>query len=255
MNNHQFQKLVYSNDFIAYKKLINNANKLPTIVFCHGFKSDMNGNKALFLHDFCEKQGYNYVRFDYLGHGLSSGKFTDGTISKWLNNVLLIIDSIKTPVILVGSSMGGWLALLSALARPKLVTGIISIAIATDFTEELIWQKMNPQTKQILDSKGIVDLAQEMKSDYYPITKELIEDGRKNLLLNDSINIDIPIILLHGMEDKDVPYTYSIRTAQKLVSKQVTVVLTKSSDHRMSSDDDLKLLTESIQKMYSYITI
>ena len=244
----QLQKMIYGSDFIAYKQVINTNNILPTIIFCHGFQSDMEGSKAVFLHDYCLTNGLNFIRFDYFGHGSSSGEFAGGTISKWLSNVLQVIDNIATDsVILVGSSMGGWLSLLSAIARPQKVVGLVGIASAPDFTEELIWQAMNQDPTKQLITKGMINFSKKNGSSFLNITKDLIEDGRKHLLLSAKINIDIPVILLHGIKDINVPFDYALRTAKKLISQQVTVVLVKASDHHMSLPSDLELIAQSLQ--------
>lgn len=239
-----------NNDFIAYKH--SKHNEQPTLVFCHGFRSDMEGSKALYLAKLCEEKKINYTRFDCFGHGKSSGDFVDGTISKSLESLLSIIDKVVTgPVILVGSSMGGWLALLAAKARRERVVGIISIACATDFIEELIWENLDKKDKANMLEHGFI-----LSTDGdYKLTKNLVEDGRNHLLLPNNIDLDIPVTLLHGMADEVVPYQTSIRTAEKLTSNLVKVILVKGSDHRMNTDSDQDLLGENIIEMLEQTTL
>jgi pimeloyl-ACP methyl ester carboxylesterase len=247
------QQLFLSTDdgeYIAYRQLNSKLNSELGIIFLGGFMSDMTGTKALALQQFCFEQEINFIRFDYFGHGASSGKFTDGTIGKWRQNVIDVIDRLACPsTILVGSSMGGWLMLLAALARPERVKGLVGIASAPDFTETLIWD-MLPETKQkALWENGLITLPSDYCSGSYPITRALIEEGRSHLLLQNPIPLTCPVTLLHGMQDQDVPFQTSIRLAEMLASTQVKVTLLKSSDHRMSEPEQLAMLRESVKEM------
>jgi uncharacterized protein len=247
MNNKS--RLYYSNkEYLAYNKNSpKNSNKYG-LIFLGGFKSDMNGTKAMALNDFALKNNYDLLRFDYFGHGESSGEFIDGTIGLWLENTLAIIDEIASdkPQILIGSSLGGWLMLLAAIARPKKFIGLIGLAVAPDFTEELIWDFLSNKQKEEIEVKGQVDFANEFCEDPYPISLKLITEARKHLLLNSDIKIEVALHLLHGMEDKDVPYSTSIRVAEKLKGKDVKIHLIKDAGHGLSRPEDLEFIYKTI---------
>ncbi len=236
---------------IAYKS---NFSKLKnsdiTIVFLCGYMSDMEGTKSLFLEEFCTQNNLRYLAFDYSGHGKSSGNLMHGSISEWTEESIEIIKQLaETSIIPIGSSMGGWISLLVALKlKGKVkVKGIINIASAVDFTENLMWGALTDDQKVIIEKENKVTIG---RGGYdYCITKKLIEDGRENLLLNREIPIDVPVILLHGMRDDSVPVENSIKLAEKLSSKDVQVVISKDSDHRMSEEADLQLLGSSILKL------
>lgn len=241
-------KLKYNKQYLAYKQSKFKSNH--NVVFLGGYASDMCGTKAEFLHKFCVENKINFTRFDYFGHGLSSGKLANGTISLWLENALLVLDSlVRMPCIVIGSSMGGWLALLVALARPQLVKGIIGIAPAPDFTESLIWDKLSEKEQAIFRKDNFIYYGREACGNSLPFTYDLIQDGRKHLLLKDKIDITCPIYLLHGMQDKDVPYELSLTLAEKLASDDVEIMLRKNSEHRMSTEGDLAALAGLLQQM------
>lgn len=236
--------LKLDHDTLAYHQTI---GKQPGIIFCGGFMSDMMSTKALALERFCQQTGQAFVRFDYSGHGQSSGKFEEGTITSWLNNALAIFDEItEGSQIIVGSSMGGWIALLLALARKDRVAALVGIASAPDFTEELIWQKLSHDHKNELQKNGALYHPCAYSEHPYAITTHLIEDGRKHLLLHSEITLDIPVRLLHGMLDPDVPWQTSLCLAEKLRSNDVRINLIKDGDHRLSRDQDIKLLTQIV---------
>lgn len=238
-------------DHIAYHQYISKTKPhLPGITFLGGFMSDMQGTKATALHHYCEQNDYNFTRFDYFGHGQSSQAFTDGTIGAWRDNALTVLDKLTTgPQILIGSSMGGWIMLLAALQRPERIAGLIGIASAPDFTENLIWDVLPETAKHILVEKGVYDLASEYNQTPYPITLELIEEGRKHLLLHSHIPITCPIRLIHGMKDDDVPYVLSTNLTKQLASTDVTLTLVKNGDHRMSSSADIALLCRTLEEV------
>jgi len=213
-------------------------------MFLGGFKSDMTGSKALALEQWCQSQGVGFIRFDYLGHGQSSGRFEDGTIGRWRNDALAVLDQLtQGPQILVGSSMGGWISLLLALARPQRIAGIVTIAAAADFTETLIWQRLPAEEQNRLRRDGIWHRPSEYSPDPYPISYRLIEEGRQHLLLNrDNIAINCPLRLLHGMQDADVPWQTSTAIAERINSEDVQVLLIKDGEHRLSRPQDLGLI-------------
>ena len=239
-------------EHIAYNKLDGQkSNNSPTIVFMSGFKSDMEGTKAVFVEAVCKTIGQSFIRFDYFGHGKSGGKFEDGTITQWKNDALKVIDELtKGDLILIGSSMGGWISLLCALARPERVKGLIGIAAAPDFTEDLIKHELSEKQKSEIAEFGktmIPNCYDDCES--YPITKALIDDGENNLLLHKPININCPIRLLHGMADADVPFQTSVRIAEKVTSQDVSVKLIKNAGHRMSEAENLQLLINTLQEL------
>ncbi len=225
---------------LAYRRL---PGASPGIVFLGGFRSDMTGTKATALEAACRRDGRGYVRFDYFGHGRSSGAFADGTIGRWRDDALAILDSLTVGrQILVGSSMGGWIMLLAALARPDRVAGLIGVAAAPDFTEDLIWARYDAAARAALIENGIRYEPSGYDETPCPITHRLIAEGRNHLLLRRPIPIRCPIRLLHGKQDADVPWTTAARIAEKVASTDVEVVLIDDADHRLSREQDLARL-------------
>jgi pimeloyl-ACP methyl ester carboxylesterase len=219
----------------------------PGIVFLGGFRSDMTGTKALFLEDYCRRRGRAYVRFDYFGHGASSGDFSQGTIGRWREDAVAVIDSLtEGPQVLVGSSMGGWIMLLAALARPERITALVGIAGAPDFTEELLPARLTEEQRREIEEKGSVLLPSDFDPAGYLYTRALIEDGREHLLLGASIPLDVPARLLHGLADQSVPWQLSVRVAERLTSRDVVVTLVKDGDHRLSTEPDLARLEQTL---------
>jgi pimeloyl-ACP methyl ester carboxylesterase len=217
------------------------------ILFLPGFRSDMSGTKATFLDEFCAARGLGYVRFDYSGHGESSGRFEDGTIGAWAEDAIAIIDrAAEGPLILVGSSMGGWIMLLAALARPHRIAGLVGIAPAPDFTEALIWNRLTDGERDRLMRTGRLELPSGYSDEPTIITRALIEEGRRHLLLSAPIGIRCPVRLLHGMADRDVPHRLSLELAERIADDDVRVTLIKDGDHRLSRADDLALLGATI---------
>jgi pimeloyl-ACP methyl ester carboxylesterase len=220
---------------------------MPIWLFLPGFMSDRLGVKATSLGIWCREIGHGSVRMDYFGHGGSSGKARDGTIGRWRDDVVAMIDYIhaefpNAPLFLVGSSMGGWLMLLASLLRPKHIAGLIGLAAAPDFTERLIYNHLNDHQRHTLQEEGEISLANDYCSAEYRITKLLIEEARDHLLLtNNIIPIHHPISLLAGMADQDVPYEMSIELAKWLASDQIELYLHKKGDHRLSDPRSLQL--------------
>ena len=214
----------------------------PTTVFLPGFRSDMTGSKAMAVEAWCRAAGTGCLRLDYSGHGASDGDFTDGTIGEWTRDALVLIDRLTDgPVLLVGSSMGGWIALLAALARPGRVMGVIGIAAAPDFTESLMWEAMMPPERERLQRDGVL-LVPSQYGEPTPVTLRLIEEGRRHLLLRQPIPLRCPVRLLQGQRDPDVPWETALRLAERLESQDVQVTLVKDGDHRLSREQDLLLL-------------
>ncbi len=234
---------------IAYHKLSSDksGSMQPGVVFLGGFMSDMTGTKAVALEEHCRKRGLSFVRFDYLGHGQSSGHFADGTIGRWAEDAVAVLDELtEGPQILVGSSMGGWIMLLAALARQDRVAGLLGIAAAPDFTEDLMWAEFSEADRAEIESKGRLEQPSDYGDDPYVITRDLIEDGRKNLLLRAPLPIRCPVHLLQGMRDEDVPWKTALRLSDALESEDVEVTLVKKGDHRLSEPEDLARLMRAL---------
>lgn len=232
---------------IAYHHYVGENKGLTPILFCGGYMSDMEGSKATWLEKECRKDGRGYIRFDYLGHGQSSGKFTDGTIGKWAQNAIDMLDQLATEKhIVIGSSMGGWIMLLTALARPDKVSAIIGIAAAPDFTEKMYHYELNDQQRQEIQDNGITYLPSEYENPY-EVTRDLIEDGRENLLLTGSIDIQCPIRLFHGKADTVVPWQVAEEIKEKVNSNDVTCHYVDDGGHGMSRPEDLKILKSLIE--------
>jgi pimeloyl-ACP methyl ester carboxylesterase len=218
----------------------------PTIVFLPGFRSDMTGDKATALAAFCAARGVAMLRFDYTGHGASSGDFLDGTIGAWAADALAAIDALTTgPLLLVGSSMGGWIALLTAITRPDRIAGLVGIAAAPDFTQRLMWDAMIPTERATLERDGVLHVPSQY-GDPTPITRRLIQDGANHLVLTGQIPIRCPIRLLHGQADPDVPWELALRIAEQADAADVRVTLVKDGDHRLSRPADLALLRQTV---------
>jgi pimeloyl-ACP methyl ester carboxylesterase len=218
----------------------------PTVVFLPGFRSDMTGDKATALAAFCAERDVGMLRFDYSGHGASGGDFLDGTIGAWAADALTAIDRLTTgPLILVGSSMGGWIALLTALARPERLAGLVGIAAAPDFTQLLMWDAMMPAERATLERDGVLYVPSQY-GDPTPITLRLIRDGAEHLVLGGRMAIGCPVRLLHGQADPDVPWHLALRIAEQMETPDVQVVLVKDGDHRLSRPSDLALLRQTV---------
>jgi pimeloyl-ACP methyl ester carboxylesterase len=237
--------------FLAYRRRFAVANSgFATVVFLGGFKSDMTGSKASALDQFCYERGLDFLRFDYSGHGASGGDFLDGTISRWTDDALAAIDRLtEGKLILVGSSMGGWIMLLAALQRSTRIAGLVGVAAAPDFTEELIWGALSEAERARMLRDGRLEQPSEYSAEPYVITRALIEDGRRHLLLQAPIAIDVPVRLLHGMADPDVPHRQSLRLAERLVSQDVAVTLIKDGDHRLSRPQDLARICAAVAEL------
>ncbi|MET0270990.1 MAG: alpha/beta hydrolase [Sphingomonas sp.] len=218
----------------------------PTIVFLPGYMSDMTGSKALALDAWAARHGRAMLRLDYAGCGASEGRFEDGTLIRWRDDVLHAIDTLTDgPLLLVGSSMGGWLMLLVALARPNRMAGLIGIAAAPDFTD---WG-FDDQRKAQLARDGRIEEPSDYGDAPYVTTRDFWESGQANLLLDAPIPLACPVRLLHGQADGDVPWTVSLRLAEALRSADVQVVLVKDGDHRLSRDADIALLIATVEGM------
>ncbi|MEM7259628.1 MAG: alpha/beta hydrolase [Pseudomonadota bacterium] len=223
------------------------------VLFCGGFKSNQQGQKALALNTFCTREQIPFIRFDYSGHGESSGEFAQGNMDTWLNDTLCVIDHFKEPsrLLIVGSSMGAWIAVLAAIARPQRVAALTTIAAAPDFTERLMPQRFTEAQLDELQQHGVVLLPSEYDDGSpYPITRQLLDNSRQHCVLHGAIDIDIPVRMLHGTSDEDVPYELSIELMQTIGSANVELTLVKDGDHRLSEPSQLTLLEQTITTLY-----
>jgi pimeloyl-ACP methyl ester carboxylesterase len=233
------------------------AGASPGVMWLGGFKSDMQGTKAQALSEWAAKAGRACVRFDYSGHGESGGTFTDGTIGRWLEESLAVFDRHCTgPQVLVGSSMGGWMTLLLAreLKRrleknPKAtLAGMVLIAPAVDFTEELMWKKFPPAIKKELEDTGVWTRPSEYDPGGYQITKQLIDEGRNHLLLGSMIETGCPVRILQGALDPDVPWQHAVELVSRLAQDDVVLTMVKDGDHRLSRPEDLERLIKAVEE-------
>jgi pimeloyl-ACP methyl ester carboxylesterase len=223
--------------------------KGPGVVFLPGFRSDMQGSKAVFLRDHCAARGQAFLRLDYSGHGESDGRFEDGTIGQWAADALTLFDALtEGPQILVGSSMGGWIALLIARQRAARLAGLIGIAPAPDFTDKLLWPALPPEARQALARDGMIQLPSQY-GEPTPVTRALIEDGKRQSVLDAPIDLPCPVRILQGMADPDVPWRHALRILDTLVQGDARVTLIKEGDHRLSRPEDLRLLAETLDSL------
>jgi pimeloyl-ACP methyl ester carboxylesterase len=222
---------------------------VPGVVFLGGFNSDMTGSKAEFLAAWCAARGQAFLRFDYSGHGTSEGRFEDGTIGRWAEDAACVIAALtEGPQILIGSSMGGWIALLLVARRRVSVRALIGIAPAPDFTEDLMWAEFPPAIRDAIMRDGVWHRPSEYGAPY-PITRALIEDGRNQLLLRGPIALDCPLRILQGQQDPDVPWRHALRIAEAVTGGDVRVTLIKDGDHRLSREGDLAVLGETVAQL------
>lgn len=222
----------------------------PGVLFLCGFRSDMESTKATTLAEWCGKENIAYTRFDYFGHGKSGGEFIDFTLSRAFEDAIEILEQVATgPQIVVGSSMGGWIGLLSAQERKRQVLGFVGVAAAPDFTERMMLKKMTPEQREEIKNEGVIYVHSDYFNNDYPITLRLIEDGRKHLLLDHPIPLDLPIHLLQGQQDEDVPWELALAIAGKVTSDDVKLTLVKDGDHRLNRPQDLQLLLDAVRNM------
>jgi pimeloyl-ACP methyl ester carboxylesterase len=228
----------------------------PGLFWLGGYKSDMKGTKAVALDEWARHAGRACVRFDYSGHGESEGAFTDGTIGRWLADSLAVFDAYgRGPQILIGSSMGGWLALLLAhelRRRPRVgaatIAGMVLIAPAVDFTEELMWKRFTPEIKRELAQTGVWARPSQYALEPYLVTQQLIEEGRDHLLLGGMIETGCPVRILQGVEDADVPWRHAVELTSRLASDDVVLTLVKDGDHRLSRPEDIERLIQAVKE-------
>lgn len=232
---------------IAYRRIAaSDGGRAPGILFLGGFNSDMTGTKAEALAQFAQRTGRAYCRFDYAGHGSSGGAFEEGCISRWASDAQMVLDALTAgPQILVGSSMGGWIACLLAKARPARVHALVGIAPAPDFTEDLMWAQFPPEIRATIAREGVWYRPSEYGAPY-PITRTLIEDGRRNLVLREPLECPFPVRILQGMSDIDVPWPHAVKLAEHITGTDLRLTLIKDGDHRLSRPQDIALLEAEI---------
>ena len=225
------------------------AGEGPTVVWLGGFRSDMTGAKAQALADWATAKGRAYLRFDYFAHGASSGDFLHGTVTRWRGDVLAVLDQLtEGPLVLVGSSMGGWLACLAALARAERIAGLVLIAPAADFTERLIWAGMDAAARQTVEEDGVW-FRPSAYGDPYPISRALIEDGRRWSILPGPVGITAPVRILQGGDDPDVPWRHALALAEAIDSQDLVFTLIRDGDHRLSRPGDIDRLIAAVEEV------
>ena len=226
------------------------AGQGPGVVFLGGFMSDMTGTKAVFLQDWAEGQGRAFLRFDYSGHGQSSGRFEEGCIGDWVEDATAAITALtEGPQVLVGSSMGGWIALQIARAMPDRVKGFVGIAPAPDFTEDSMWAGFSAAQRAALMDAGRIVIPSDYAPDGYPITRRLIEDGRQRLVLRAPLNLPFPLRILQGTADTDVPVSVALRLLEHAESPDMRLTLAKGADHRFSTPECLAMIATAVDEV------
>lgn len=219
------------------------------VIFCSGYRSDMSSTKATALAEWCAENKVPFTRFDYFAHGSSDGEFEEFTIGAAMEDTLDVIDQVVVgPQIIIGSSMGAWIALNAALERKNAIRGFIGIASAPDFTERLMVPQMTPEQHAALREEGHVMAYSAVTESSYPITRQFIEEARSRLLLDDIIGLEIPVHLFHGQEDADVPWETSLTLAKQIMGDEVAVTLIKDGDHRLSRPADLALVLAAVER-------
>ena len=238
---------------LAYRRSAGAAGD-PRLVWFSGFNSDMSGSKVLALEAWAADRSVPFLAFDYSGHGLSEGNFADGTISGWRQDCLSVIDGLTNsePLVFVGSSMGGWMSLLTALANTERVAGLVLIAPAPDFTQKLLWEGFSEAVRQQITNEGVWMRPSEY-GDPYPITRALIEDGRHWQIMDNAIPLRCPVRILQGVLDDAVPWEHSLQLVSKLESDDVTYTLVKDGDHRLSRDQDIARLLSTVDELITTI--
>jgi len=249
MNNPKQNFFLTKNNQKIHYEFINNKS-LTTIIFLHGLMSNIQSKKAKHLKKFVNKNKINLLLFEYSGHGKSSGKFTDFSIKNWVNDSRSIIKKLikKNKIVLVGSSMGAWIGVILIKYFYQRIKGYVGIASAPDFTEELIWKKLNISEKNNIKKNRIYKLKSN-HNNFYPITKKFIIDGKKNLILNKKIKCNFRVELLHGINDSSVPWFYSLKLLKTLISKKINLTIINDGDHSLSRTQDLKKLDLAIKNI------
>ncbi len=232
---------------LAYHQL---DGESPGVVFLGGFKSDMQGSKAIYLQEIAQKQGRAFLRFDYSGHGQSSGEFTEGCIGDWAQDTIEIVSALTDgPQVVVGSSMGGWIALLLARHMPMRVRGLVGVAAAPDFTEDSMWAGFSEAQRAMLLQDGQIGLPSEYADSPYIITRRLIEDGRTRLVLRTPLKLPFPMRLLHGTADESVALSVPLRLLAHAEGEDMRLTLVKGADHRFSTPESLAMIENAVAEL------
>jgi pimeloyl-ACP methyl ester carboxylesterase len=232
---------------IAYRR---SEGRGPGLVFLGGLRSDMTGTKADFLHDWAAGHGRAFLRFDYTGHGASSGRFEDGCIGDWARDAADALARLTSGAqIVVGSSMGGWVGLLLARRMPERFAGLVGIAAAPDFTEDLMWAGLDPAGRRQIETSGRIELPSDYDEAPTVITRRMIEDGRANLVLRTPLALPFPVRLLHGSADADVPVSLALRLLEHAECRDLRLTIVRGADHRFSRPDNLELLAATVSEM------
>lgn len=230
------------------------AGRAPTVVFLGGYASNMHGSKALYLDALCRQRGLAFLRLDYQGHGMSSGRFEDGTLGQWADDARQVIDPVCAgPLLLVGSSMGGWIALLIARELAARVVGVVGVAAAPDFGDRM-WNDLDAGRRELLQRDGILREPSAYGPEPSVITLKFIEEARRHNLLGAPIGVHCPVRLLHGLDDPDVPWGQALALARRLQSDDVRVTLLKGAGHRLSSAAELELLGRTVLELAGHAT-
>ena len=235
---------------VAYHRYEGTSKTLPGVMFMGGFRSDMTGTKAAFLEEQCKRRHQSFVRFDYTGHGSSSGVFEQCNFTAWLRDAQAVLDELTLgPQVIVGSSMGGWLACLATAARPERIAGLLLVAPAPDFTEALMKPSLPPEAIKALDKHGVWIAPGAPGEGGYPITRVLLEDGARWSILPGPVPISCPVRILQGGRDASVPWTHALELAQAIESQDVVFALIKDGDHRLSRPQDLDRLVATLEEL------
>jgi pimeloyl-ACP methyl ester carboxylesterase len=228
---------------------VTHGTRLPAVVFLGGFRSDMTGTKALALDAWAKKRDQAFLRFDYFAHGASDGDFADATVGRWRQDALAAIGILprQAKLVLVGSSMGGWIMLSIAQELRARLAGLVGIAVAPDFTQELIWPELSAGEQAEMKRSGRLLRPSQYSDQPDILTMRLIEEGADHLVLNKPLAVDCPVHLLHGTADPDVPWQHSLRALQHMQTPRGTLTLVKDGDHRLSTEADIRMLTETVE--------
>jgi pimeloyl-ACP methyl ester carboxylesterase len=229
--------------------------RVPGVFWLGGYRSDMRGSKAQALDEWCAEKGMAFCRHDYSGHGESGGSFRDGTISRWLEESLAVFDAFAAgPQVLVGSSMGGWIALrmaeeLRRRGEPDRLAAMLLIAPAPDFTERLMWPQLSDRQKQQIAEQGILEEPSQYSPEPNIYTRDLFEDGRRNLVLTGEVRTGCPIHIIQGRRDPDVPWEHAMLLAGQLAAENLSMTLVPDGDHRLSRPQDLALICSALSRL------
>ncbi len=246
MTDRAAQHLITDAGRLAY---VRHRGEGPGVMFLGGFASDMGGIKAMALDAWAQESGRAFVRFDYFAHGASDGCWDEAGITRWRSDALAVLDQLtEGPQVLVGSSMGGWIALLAALARPERVKALVLIAPAADFTETLIWERLPLHAREAIERDGQWTRPGGPGGQQV-ITARLIEDGRRWLMLDAPVPLTCPVHILQGWQDRDMPWSHSVRLMEQLPDARVTLTMTRPGDHRLAEPDDLARLISVVEAM------